>query len=92
MISINLENPIKSYWEATCLNIKKPFKTINSDLNSNIVIIGAGYTGLSCAIHLAKKYNEDVTLIRSWSYRLGIFGKKCRFLLYASNKTYLLQN
>ena len=59
------EKPIKSYWEATCLDIKKPFKTINSDLNSNIVIIGAGYTGLSCAIHLAKKYNEDVTLVEA---------------------------
>ena len=53
MIFTNFEKPIKSYWEATCLNIKKPYKTINSDFNSNIVIIGAGYTGLSCAINLS---------------------------------------
>ena len=41
------EKPIKSYWEETCVNLKKAFKTINSDFNTNIVIIGAGYTGLS---------------------------------------------
>ena len=56
-------SPVKSYWEDTCADIKESFKKINSNSNSNIVVIGAGYTGLSCAIQLAKKYNEEVTVI-----------------------------
>tara|TARA_B110000116_G_C16770471_1_gene553048 strand:- start:526 stop:1866 length:1341 start_codon:yes stop_codon:yes gene_type:complete len=73
------EKPIKSYWEETCVNLKKPFKTINSDFNTNIVIIGAGYTGLSCAIHLAKKYNEDVTLLEAGHIGWGSSARNAGF-------------
>jgi len=73
------ETPIKSYWEATCSNIKKSFKTINSNFNSNIVIIGAGYTGLSCAIHLANKYNEEVTLLEAGHIGWGSSARNAGF-------------
>ena len=43
------ETPINSYWEDISqenLNIEK----LTKDTNSEIVVIGGGYTGLLCAI------------------------------------------
>ena len=49
------DEPIKSYWE----NIKpeKEFKskTLENNTTADIVVIGAGYTGLSCALQLFKQ-------------------------------------
>ena len=80
------ETPIKSYWEETCSNIKKPFKKINSNFSCNIVIIGAGYTGLSCANQLAKKYNEDVTLIEAGHIGWGSSARNAGFCCLPSTQ------
>ena len=54
--------PTKSYWEDTStatLDLKK----ISKNLTSDVVVIGGGYTGLSCAINLLENYNLDVILV-----------------------------
>ena len=43
--------PVKSYWEDISqenLNLEK----LTKDINSEVVVIGGGYTGLLCAINL----------------------------------------
>ena len=43
------ENPVNSYWEST-VDTKNNYKTLDKDMSANIVVIGGGYTGLSCAL------------------------------------------
>ena len=53
--------PVNSYWEDTSsenLNLEK----LTKDINSEIVVIGGGYTGLLCAINLIVNYNLEVIL------------------------------
>ena len=45
------EKPINSYWEST-VNSKVKYKTLDKDISANVVVIGGGYTGLSCALSL----------------------------------------
>ena len=48
--------PVSSYWEdhsSENLNLDK----LNKDISSEIVVIGGGYTGLSCAINLIENHN-----------------------------------
>ena len=53
--------PTNSYWEDTS-TINLGLKKVTKDLNSEVVVIGGGYTGLSCAINLIENYNLDVIL------------------------------
>ena len=57
----NFEQPVKSYWETTSTSNFK-YEKLEKNIQTNIVVIGAGYTGISCALSLAKNYNEDVVL------------------------------
>ena len=61
----NFNIPVKSYWEKTKTNTDFIENTINSDTISDVVIIGAGYTGLNCALHLSKKYGIDVSVLEA---------------------------
>ena len=72
-------SPVKSYWEDTCSDIKESFRKINSNSSSNIVVIGGGYTGLSCAIQLAKKYHEEVTVIEAGHIGWGSSARNAGF-------------
>ena len=56
------DTPIKSYWEDTS-NTNFNLEKLNKDTSSEIVVIGGGYTGLSCAINLIENYNLDVILV-----------------------------
>ena len=56
--------PVSSYWEdqpSENLNLDK----LNKDISSEIVVIGGGYTGLSCAINLIENHNLDVILVEA---------------------------
>ena len=46
----NFKNPVNSYWENTKPDVNFIQTTIKSDIKSDIVVIGGGYTGLSCAL------------------------------------------
>ena len=74
----NFENPVNSYWEST-INTKDRYKTLDKDMSANVVIIGGGYTGLSCALSLAKKYNEDVVLLEAGHIGWGSSGRNAGF-------------
>ncbi len=56
------DTPIKSYWEDTS-NTNFNLEKLNKDTSAEIVVIGGGYTGLSCAINLIENYNLDVLLV-----------------------------
>ncbi|SEH96837.1 FAD dependent oxidoreductase [Rheinheimera pacifica] len=57
-----------SYWAAQT-QTGASTGAIVADQSADIVVIGAGYTGLSCAYQLASRFNRE---IRSASDRLGL--------------------
>ncbi len=60
-------------WAATAPKID-PYEVLSSDAQTAVCIIGAGYTGLSAAIHLAEK-GIKVILLESHSIGSGGSGK-----------------
>lgn len=81
----NFENPVNSYWEST-IDTKDKYKTLNRDISANVVVIGGGYTGLSCALSLAKKYNEDVVLLEAGHIGWGSSGRNAGFCCFPPSK------
>ena len=71
-------NPVISYWEDTTsdnLNLEK----LTEDINSEIVVIGGGYTGLLCAINLIENYNLDVILVEAGKIGWGASSRNAGF-------------
>ena len=56
------DKPVSSYWEDTSSE-NLQIDRLKKDTNSEIVVIGGGYTGLLCAINLIENHNSDVILV-----------------------------
>ena len=74
----NFETPVKSYWEDIS-NDNLEFEKLTKDINSEIVVIGAGYTGLLCAINLIENYNLDVILVEAGKVGWGASSRNAGF-------------
>jgi len=72
------EEPIKSYWETT-VDTKDTYDKLAKNIQTNIVVIGGGYTGLSCALSLAKNYKEDVVLLEAGHIGWGSSARNAGF-------------
>ena len=70
--------PVKSYWETT-FNTNNKYNKLEKNIQTNIVIIGGGYTGISCALSLAKKYNEDVVIVEAGHIGWGSSARNAGF-------------
>jgi glycine/D-amino acid oxidase-like deaminating enzyme len=73
------QQPIKSYWNST-----EPLlatKALHSDIETDVAIVGAGYTGLNCALELAKSGVSDVTVLDANSIGWGCSGRNAGFVL-----------
>ena len=73
------EEPINSYWETTINTKKNEYKEVNKNIQTNIVVIGGGYTGISCALSLAKNFNEDVVLVEAGHIGWGSSARNAGF-------------
>ena len=82
----DFNNPIKSYWENIKPNINLIEKTLNEDVKSDITVIGGGYTGLSCALQLSKKFGYDVTLLEAGHLGFGSSSRNAGFLCIGPTK------
>jgi len=72
------DEPVKSYWETTS-NTNNKYNKLEKNIQTNIVVIGGGYTGISCALSLAKKYNEDVVLLEAGHIGWGSSARNAGF-------------
>ena len=73
----------KSYWHATHKVPTLP--PLNKKVNTEYLIIGGGYTGLSAAITLAQA-KQDVTLLDANSLGFGCAGRNGGFILSGSGR------
>lgn len=95
------ENATTSYWIAAATNI--PESSIRLLPHSDVVIIGSGITGISCAYHLAQSlpHNSSITVIEARSFCSGATGRNGGHLTpvsalaysdLAANPNHLLQH
>jgi len=57
------------------------YPTLERTVNTDIAIIGAGYTGLSAAMHLRREYGVDCTVIEACQPGVGSSGRNGGFVL-----------
>ena len=79
------DTPVKSYWEHVT-GKKKKYGTLEKNISSNIVVMGGGYTGISCALQLAKEYDEDVILLEAGHIGWGSSARNAGFLCIPAAK------
>ncbi len=79
----------QSYWAKTIDKAPEDDGTICQDLDVDVAIIGGGYTGLSCALHLAKEHNIHAHVLEANQTAWGCSGRNAGFILKSSGrKTY----
>ncbi len=61
------------------------------DLQTDVVIVGAGYTGLSCAYQLAQRFSRDVTVLEANKAGWGCSGRNAGFVLRGTGRLGLAQ-
>lgn len=59
---------------------------LNRDIEVDVAIIGAGYTGLSCALHLAREYGIKATVLEANQTAWGCSGRNAGFILKSSGR------
>ncbi|WJG08892.1 FAD-binding oxidoreductase [Aliiglaciecola sp. LCG003] len=69
-----------SYWSRS-IKALPTTNQLTSDTHADIAIIGAGYTGLSAAYHLASQYNKKVIVLDANDAGWGCSGRNAGFVL-----------
>jgi len=60
-----------TYWIGTAGEFPDDDGPITADCDADVVVIGSGFTGLSCAIHLAKDHGIKATVLEANSTAWG---------------------
>lgn len=81
-VSPNDHSPT-SYWHAT--HQCRRYPSLTSDIETDYLVIGGGYTGLSAAISLAEA-NKQVSLIEANDIGFGCAGRNGGFILSGSGR------
>ena len=80
----------RSYWHdsLTLETLKQTNNTasLNQNIDVDVVIIGAGYTGLSCALHLARDHGIKAHVIEANQTAWGCSGRNAGFILKSSGR------
>lgn len=74
----------ESYWSSTTSPIN--YASLEQQINADVVIVGAGYTGLSCAIHLAEQGINNIVVLEANEVGWGCSGRNAGFVLPGSGR------
>jgi gamma-glutamylputrescine oxidase len=72
-------NHVRSYWAATAGEIPADDGPAPPQLDTEVAIIGAGYTGLSCAYHLAREHGIQSVVLEANRAGWGCSGRNGGF-------------
>ena len=76
----------KSYWASVSGTAPEHDGAISQDLDVDVAIIGGGYTGLSCALHLARNYGIKAHILEANNTAWGCSGRNAGFILKSSGR------
>lgn len=83
------DKPQPSYWEATAGTSTLKSEPLAGTQTCEVAIIGGGYTGLSAALHLARDFNIDVSLLEAGHIGWGASGRNGGFCTTGGTKVSL---
>jgi len=75
-----------SYWFHSAGQAPENKGELTRDIDVDVAIIGAGYTGLSCALHLAQDYGIKATVLEANETAWGCSGRNAGFILNSSGR------
>jgi len=75
-----------SYWADLAGNAPEDDGRLNKDITVDVAIIGAGYTGLSTALHLAREHGIKATVLEANRTAWGASGRNAGFILKSSGR------
>lgn len=75
-----------SYWADVSKNAPDDDGQLTKDIDVDVVIIGAGYTGLSCALHLARDHGIKAHVLEANKTAWGCSGRNAGFILKSSGR------
>ena len=75
-----------SYWASVAGKPPENDGQLNQDIEVDVAIIGAGYTGLSCALHLAREHGIKATMLEANRTAWGASGRNGGFILKSSGR------
>ena len=82
----DFNTPIKSYWEDVSHFDQSRFPKLVGDHSCDVCVIGGGFTGISTAYHIAKKYGGDVRLLEAGHFGFASSGRNAGFCCLPSTK------
>ena len=80
------DQPQPSYWEASAGDVTPQGKPLAGTQSCDVAIIGGGYSGLSAALHLARDFNIDVTVLQAGHVGWGASGRNGGFCTMGATK------
>jgi glycine/D-amino acid oxidase-like deaminating enzyme len=82
----DFNTPIKSYWEDVSHFDQSRFPKLVGDHSCDVCVIGGGFTGISAAYHIAKKYGGDVRLLEAGHFGFASSGRNAGFCCLPATK------
>ena len=82
----DFNTPIKSYWEDVSHFDQNRFPKLVGDHSCDVCVIGGGFTGISTAYHIAKKYGGDVRLLEAGHFGFASSGRNAGFCCLPATK------
>lgn len=68
-----------SYWATTVPAEARTYPDVSADTTTEVAIIGGGFTGLSCALHLARDFGIECTVLEAGPIGWGASGRNGGF-------------
>jgi glycine/D-amino acid oxidase-like deaminating enzyme len=76
----------ESYWASISGAAPEHDGAVSQDLDVDVAIIGGGYTGLSCALHLARNHGIKAHILEANQTAWGCSGRNAGFILKSSGR------
>uniref|UniRef100_A0A486XSY8 Putative oxidoreductase n=1 Tax=Rheinheimera sp. BAL341 TaxID=1708203 RepID=A0A486XSY8_9GAMM len=64
---------------------------LGKNIHTDVLVVGAGYTGLSCAYQLATRFSREVTVLEAHKAGWGCSGRNAGFVLRGTGRLGLAQ-
>ena len=79
-------SPVQSWWEDSAPPLSFEAPALDGEAKADVVIIGAGYTGLSAALELVHRHGMDVVVLDAARPGWGASGRNGGFCCFGGSK------